>query len=114
MIRSRGSLRLLCAALLFVPLAACSRAVAVQSEPGVVYTLEVVNDAPVDMVVSYDAGAGSHLLGTVSANDSQRFVINDPVSTTVHVSAVSEDRSRTVDRTVTLNRTSAVQVRLGP
>lgn len=81
---------------------ACARGLAVQSEPGPAYALEVNNPMPYPMIVSYDDGTGAHLLGTVSAGTAGRFVITRPAQQTLTIIATNEARTETVTRTVTV------------
>ncbi len=111
MIHSRVPSTAAALALLAV-LAGCSRAVSVQSEPGPAFTMEVVNMQPDALVVSYDDGAGTRLLGTVEAGSTQRFVITSPARTTIRVTATDEDRTYAIQRDVALSRTSTVRVSL--
>jgi hypothetical protein len=101
------------AALILLLLAACARGTAVQSVPGPAYTLEVTNPLHQPMIVSYDDGTGVHLLGTVSANRSERFVITRPASTRITVLATDEKRTSTVTRSVQLEPGAVARVSLG-
>lgn len=92
-------------------LGAC-RPMAIETEPGPAYTLEVRNPMPHPMIVSYDDGRGQRLLGTVSANADARYVITAPARETIEVSATDEDRSHAVRRTVTLQVDAPAQVTL--
>ena len=94
-------------------LAGCARAVAVRSESNTPYAISVENTLAYDMVVSYDAGSGSRLLGTVRAGDDVRFVIAGPASTTISVTARNDARDRQVGPlTVSLRSGQTVPVRL--
>jgi hypothetical protein len=93
---------------------ACARGVAVQSESGVAYTLEVTNAASSNLIVSYDDGSGPRLLGTVPANQQQRFIITSPSRTHITVTATDEAGSMNLRREVTLVRGSVAEVRLSP
>ncbi|HEX7048663.1 MAG TPA: hypothetical protein VF188_00505 [Longimicrobiales bacterium] len=94
-------------------LAACARGVAVESEPGPAYTLEVTNPMPHPMIVSYDDGTGVRLLGTVSANGSGRFVITTPASRSISVLATDEQRVHSVTKSVVLLPGQITEVVLG-
>jgi hypothetical protein len=87
---TRLALTAVCALLL-----ACSRAVSIGSEPSPVYAVQVRNSLGQDMIVSYDAGSGPAILGTVRANGSERFVITTRNVTTVRITATNQDRTRT-------------------
>ncbi|MGH7476059.1 MAG: hypothetical protein ACRELD_07205 [Longimicrobiales bacterium] len=91
---------------------ACSRAIAVESEAGPVYTLELTNPNSFDLVASYDDGTGSHLLGTVGAGRTEIFVITRPASRSVQIVAVDDSRVERFRATVTLNSGSATRLRL--
>lgn len=98
--------------LIVILLSACARGVAVQSEPGPAYALQVNNPMPHPMIVWYDDGTGSHLLGTVSAGTEGRFVITRPANQEVTITAVDEDRTHTVTRVVTLQAGVTTEVTL--
>lgn len=104
--------KLLIVAALIPLIAACGRRVAVESEPGPAYVLEVINPMPHPMIVSYDDGTGTHLLGTVSANDQGRFVITRPARQQITVIATDEQRTQTVTRPVTLTLGTPAEVTL--
>ena len=94
-------------------LAGCARAVEVRSESNTPYAILVENTLGYDLVVSYDAGSGNRVLGTVRASDSVRFVIAGPGSTTIAVTARNDSRDRQVGPlTVNLVRGQTVPVRL--
>jgi hypothetical protein len=88
--------RLRCAALalLFLFAAGCARAVSVGTDPGPVYAVQVRNSLDRDMIVSYDAGSGPAVLGTVRANSSERFVITSRTATSVRITATDQGGSR--------------------
>lgn len=96
---------------LLLALAACG-GVNVESEPGPAYTIEVHNPRPEPMIVFYTDGAGTRLLGTVSAEGVQRFVITSPTSTNIVVTAHNEAKTHTITRNVTLQAGTVVEVRL--
>lgn len=93
-------------------LAACTRPVSVESEPGPAYTLVVVNPMPHDMIVSYTDGTGTSLLGTVPANGRDEFIITGAATPNIRVLATDEEETHTVDRMVTLRAGGTTEVRL--
>jgi hypothetical protein len=74
---------------------ACSRAVSVGTDPAPVYAVQVRNSLGQDMIVSYDAGNGPAILGTVRANGTERFVITTRNVTNVTITATNQGRTRT-------------------
>lgn len=98
--------------LIVILLSACARGVAVQSEPGPAYALQVNNPMPHPMIVWYDDGTGSHLLGTVSAGSQGRFVVTRPARQELTITATNEARTHTVTRTVTLQMGAVAEVTL--
>lgn len=84
----RASILALCALIL-----ACARAVSVGTDP--VYAVQVRNTLGQDMIVSYNAGSGPAILGTVQANRSERFVITTRNVTTVTITAINQSGTRT-------------------
>lgn len=111
---SRTPTRLLLASLLALLTTACARGVAVQSEPGPAYAIQVNNPMSQPMIVSYDDGTGSHLLGTVSAGTQGRFVITRPASENLTITATDESRTLTVTRAVTVRQGVVTEVSLSP
>lgn len=107
-----GTRAALATAILSLLLAACARGVAVQSEPGPAYALQVNNPMSHPMIVWYDDGTGSHLLGTVSAGTEGRFVITRPSRQEVTITATDEQRTHTVTRVVTLQSGVTTEVTL--
>jgi hypothetical protein len=99
---------------LLATLGACARGVAVQSEPGPAYAIEVDNPMSHPMIVSYDDGTGAHLLGTVSAGTRGRFVITRPASQNLTILATDEARTHTVRRAVTVQQGVVTEVSLTP
>lgn len=93
---------------------ACARGVAVQSEPGPAYAIQVNNPMSHPMIVSYDDGTGSHLLGMVSAGTQGRFVITRPASQNLTITATDESRTHTVTRAVTVRQGEVTEVSLAP
>jgi hypothetical protein len=75
-------------------LGACARNVSVGNVPGPTYAIEVRNAFDIDMIVSYDDGGGPRVLGTVSSNRTERFVIAGPARTSIHISAVDVERNQ--------------------
>src|SRR5690625_7433032 len=65
-------------ALLTTALPACSRGLPVESEPGPAYAIQIDNPLAEPMIIRYDAGTGSHLLGMVPAGTEGRFMISRP------------------------------------
>jgi hypothetical protein len=93
-------------------LGACSHAVHVETNPERTYAIAVENPMAEAMVVSYDDGTGSRLLGTVGAGQTERFVLAGARSSEITVTAVSEDRATTIRKSVTLRPGSVVHVTL--
>lgn len=102
------------AVLAVVCVAACSRGVAVESEPGPVYTVSVENPMPHPMIVMYDDGVEARDLGSVPAHDTREFVIAAPADRTVDIVAHDQGKTHTVTKRVTLQAGSAVHVALTP
>lgn len=91
----------------------CARAVAIGSDPGPVYSINVQNTLNEDMIVSYDAGAGPAILGTVTPNRTERFVITTRAGTVITVSAINAAGTRrSGPYTVQLQADAAPQVTL--
>ena len=86
----RPYLTLLAAAVL----SAC-RPVSVSSDPRPTYSIDVHNDTPVAMIVSYNDGRGDAILGTVPSNRVERFIIASPQATTVTIRGTTESQTRT-------------------
>ncbi len=80
--------------LLLLPLIACHRNVAVGTQPRPVYAVLVTNQTGQEMIVSYDAGSGPHVLGAVPDRSTQRFVIATVSSTVVEISGRSATGAR--------------------
>lgn len=93
-------------------LCACSHAMHAETNPERTYAIAVENPLAQPMVVSYDDGTGTRLLGTVNAGQTERFVLAGAQSPEITVSAVSEDRTTTLRKSVTLRRGSVVHVTL--
>ena len=93
-------------------LTGCARSVALDTEPGQTYAVSVVNPMPHAMIVSFDDGSGTRLLGTVGAGRTERFVIAGSANQTVSIVAHDEAQTHTVRRTVVLAAGGTVEVRL--
>jgi len=91
---------------------ACARGVDFDPEPGQSYAVNVVNQMPHDMIVSFDDGATTRLLGTVGANRTERFVVAGTANPTVTIVATDEGQTHTVRRTVTLTAGGTVDVQI--
>ena len=81
--------------LLMLFAAACSRAVAVGSNEGAVYSVSVENQTGRTMVVSFEDSNGTGVLGTVRAGATERFIIARAAEPAVRVSGRSDDGART-------------------
>lgn len=108
----RLRLTLLATLALVAGLAACTRGVDFDPDPGQTYAVNVVNTFPQAMIVSYDDGTGPRLLGTVAANRTERFVVAGTAAGTVSIIARDEGDTRTIRRTVSLVPGGTVEVRL--
>lgn len=97
---------------IMISLAGCTRGVELNTDPGQSYAISVVNPRAQPMVVSFDDGSGTRLLGTVGAGQTERFVVAGSTSQTVSVVAEDEARTFTVRRTVVLRAGDTVEVRL--
>lgn len=91
---------------------ACTRGVSYDPEPGETYAVNVVNQMPHPMIISFDDGTGSRLLGTVAGNRTERFVVAGAANPTVSIVASDEGETHTVRRTVTLVAGGTVDVRI--
>lgn len=106
-------LRFLALALLTAATAiACARGVTLNPDGGQSYAVNVVNEMPHAMVISFDDGSTTRLLGTVSARRQERFIIAGAQRPTVTVIATDEADTHTVRRTVTLSPGTTVEVRI--
>ena len=85
-----------------VVLAACSRGVAIESEPGPVYLVDVENPMSHAMDVWVDDGVETTDLGRVEARSTREFVIAAPASSSVEIVARDDGRTHTVTRRVQL------------
>ncbi len=104
-------LRLPALAAILTLTAACA-GMSMDSDLGARYAVTVINEMPHPMIVSYDDGAATRLLGTVAAESESRFVFDGGMGTTVTIVATDEEDTRTVRRTVVLEQGSSVEVRL--
>ncbi len=95
-----------------VAVSACTRGVTLNPEPETIYAVNVTNDLAEPMIVSFDDGSGTRLLGTVAAGGTERFVLAGAASQTVSIIARNEADTRTVRRSVTLVPGETVAVRL--
>lgn len=92
--------------------AACARGVTLNPDAGQSYAVNVINEMPHAMIVSFDDGATTRLLGTVGAQRQERFVIAGAERPTVTLIATDEGDTHTVRRTVTLAPGTTVDVRI--
>ena len=88
--RARVPLRI---AALLVALS-CARAVEVNSGPSPTYPVQVRNQVGEEVIVSYDDGSGSRVLGNVRPGTTERFIIAARERLDVSISARSIDGSR--------------------
>lgn len=109
---ARTRLLPLAALLVVATLSGCARSVALNTDPGETYAVNVTNPLSHAMIVSFDDGSGSRLLGTVGAGRTERFVIAGSASQTVSIVAHDERETHTVRRTVVLQPGATVDVRL--
>ena len=76
-------------------LSGCARGMEVgSSTPAETFSINVQNMSGVTMVVSYDDGRGSAILGTVSAGATERFIIAAPATQTITVIAEAVSGTR--------------------
>jgi hypothetical protein len=89
------TLRLLAVTAIALSAGAC-RTVLVTSDPGPAptYSISVRNETADAVIVSYNAGRGDAILGSVSPQRAERFIIAAPASPTVTVRATNEARNR--------------------
>lgn len=102
----------LLAALVLLAATACTRGVAMNPDAGQTYAVSVQNQMPHAMIVSFDDGSGTRLLGTVDASRTERFVIAGSAQQTITIIARDEADTHTVRRTVTLMSGGTVDVRI--
>lgn len=93
-------------------LTGCARSVALDTDPGETYAISVTNPRSHAMIVSFDDGSGTRLLGTVNAGATERFVIAGSAAQTVSIIAHDEAETHTVRKTVVLQPGATVAVRL--
>ena len=79
--------------LALLPLTGCARSMSVES-PTETFSISVQNLTGITMVVSYNDGRGDAILGTVSADGTERFIIAAPAVQTVTVRGVAASGSR--------------------
>lgn len=91
---------------------ACARAVTLNEDAGQTYAVNVINEMSHAMVISYDDGQTTHPLGTVQANQRERFVVAGASGTTVTLIATDQANTHTVRRTVALSAGQTVDVRI--
>lgn len=92
--------------------AGCARSVTLNTDAGQTYAVNVVNEMPHAMVISFQDGTRSGVLGTVPANRQDRFVIAGASGGTITLVAEDESDTHTVRRTVTLSPGETVTVRI--
>lgn len=92
--------------------AACARGVAMNPDAGQTYAVSIQNQMPHPMIISFDDGATTRLLGTVAGNRTERFVIAGAARETITIIATDEADTHTVRRTVTLAPGGTVDVRI--
>jgi hypothetical protein len=97
---------------LLLVITACGRPIEFDPELSQVRAVNVINELPHSMVVSFDDGSGERLLGTVAARSQDRFVIAGTSATTVTLIARDESQTHTLRRTVNLVPAGTVDVRL--
>lgn len=100
------------ALLLAVAATACARGVEMNPDAGQTYAVNIINEMPHAMIVSFDDGSGLRTLGTVGANREERFVVAIAERPTVTIVATDEADTHTVRNTVTLRAGGTVDVRL--
>lgn len=100
------------AALVSVTGLACARGVTLNPDSGQTFAVNVINDMPHAMVISYDDGQTTRPLGTVAANQRERYVIATADGTTVTIVATDQADTHTVRRTVALTPGRTVDVRI--
>ena len=97
---------------LTLSVAACARSVTLNPDASQSYAVNVVNEMPHPMVISYDDGESTLPLGTVAGNRQERFIVAGARGPTVTVIATDEADTHTVRRTVTLTPGGTVEVRI--
>jgi hypothetical protein len=79
--------------LALLAISGCARSMRVES-PAETFSISVQNLTGIAMVVSYNDGRGDAILGTVSADATERFIIAAPAVQTVTVRGVAASGSR--------------------
>jgi hypothetical protein len=108
--RSRSSW--LIALAMGLALAGC-RPVALETEPGATYAVEVHNPNSYAVEVAFEDGAAARSLGTVTAGGRENFIVVNPADRTVTIVATSPGRP-TIRRAVTLQPGGTARVTLTP
>lgn len=90
----------------------CARGVTLNPEAGQSYAVNVTNEMPHPMIIYVDDGDTPRLLGTVGAEQQERFIVSTADRPTVTLIATDEADTHTVRRTVTLVPGSTVDVRI--
>jgi hypothetical protein len=76
------------------------------------YYLEVENPMPYAMNVSLDIGKGLQALGSVDANQTRRFTINNPGTDEVKLIAADQGNTHQVQKSIDLDKDQTVRVTL--
>ena len=97
-----------------VLLSACSRGVAIESEPGPVYVVAIENPMSHVMDVWYDDGEATRELGRIDARQSREFIIAAPARASIEIVARDEGQTHTITRRVELVRGGTPRVVLSP
>jgi hypothetical protein len=86
------------AALILLAVAAtgCARAMSVGTEPSPTYRLDIVNETAEAMLISYDDGRGTRLLGSVPPGRSDSFILAAQTERTIRVTARNVQGTRTL------------------
>lgn len=105
-------LRLLTLAALVGVTAACARGVTLNPDAGQTFAVNVINEMLHSMVIAYDDGQTMRGLGTVAANQRERFVIAPAESATVTIVATDAGDTHTVRRTVAVSPGRTVDVHI--
>lgn len=87
---------------------ACARPVAVGTDPGAAYAVEIVNRTGVSLDVSFEGAGGTHALGSVAAGAAERFVVVSPGS--LDVTIVGTGAGVTARQRVSLQAGETVRV----
>ena len=81
---------------------ASMRGVEVGSEPSTTYAIEVTNNRSSSVSISYSDGGSRVQLGTVSARQTERFIIASPQATNITVYATTSSGASVGNYPVTL------------